>query len=773
MSKLKDDLAQILQEKQEKIIPENIKSGVQIFDVVGTYEGEGSSSGVKLFETEEEMQADTTAKEGDLAVVYRNEVNNMTADSQTQYITFPETVTLPGAITESYYCRLRATDPSKMFDGNIMLDQNSFRFDGFTDTGMIRVMYQSDDGITYTRQEFMGDNGELTNPVDLGTEIHCEMQEEWNDNCGYFMQVGGNVFEGLFEYETTTEQLNNDYIVLSNDFGTKLIKSINIESKEGPSISNTYEVYAYINSFETSNEIKHGYQVYIPKDYTLIYNFRATKGEQCRYINGLIYTQDNKMYIWGNNFHTDNSEYYNDISCIIETYENKTLVSTNTYTYKQLLDMSILLRNTGSYWLDYYYSEFNLPEEYSIENLYGYKTKIKTIQYDAIIKKYEGEFINLPLDVSSTYLDASACSNELIYNAYIYATSQLTTTKDLVYNSTYYGKDGVNEGTLTQNVSNSFADINAEIYYNIQQTYNNMEPRVLTDSDKTIDKNIYFIPTKLDGTTLLDTSQVTNMSNMFENCSNLIVIPLLNTNSTINMSNMFHNCDKLEIIPLLDTSSITDMSYMFSSCTNLDNIPLLNTVKVNTMRNMFYFCRSLTNLPEFNTTSVKNMSYMLYHCENLTSIPTIDTSNVTDMSYMFYGCKNLMSLPELNTTNVTTFKYTFEGCASLTSIPALNVAKCKNFQHMFDGCTNLQNVPVYDVTVAPVNITDMFLNCPSLSDDSLNNILQTCINSDSDTSSPNGYKTLKDIGLSEEQATKCTTLSNYSAFTAAGWTTGY
>ena len=36
-----------------------------------------------------------------------------------------------------------------------------------------------------------------------------------------------------------------------------------------------------------------------------------------------------------------------------------------------------------------------------------------------------------------------------------------------------------------------------------------------------------------------------------------------------------------------------------------------------------------------------------------------------------------------------------------------------------------------------------------------------------------GLKTLKDIGLTSEQADKCKTLSNYSAFTSAGWTTGY
>lgn len=39
MSDLKTNLQEILQEKQDKIIPENIKKDVQIFDVTGTMEG--------------------------------------------------------------------------------------------------------------------------------------------------------------------------------------------------------------------------------------------------------------------------------------------------------------------------------------------------------------------------------------------------------------------------------------------------------------------------------------------------------------------------------------------------------------------------------------------------------------------------------------------------------------------------------------------------------------------------------------------------------------
>ena len=232
MSDLKINLQEILQEKQEKIIPENIKKDVQIFDITGTYEGSGSSGeGVKLFETEEEMQADSTAQEGDLAVVYREEIQNMTADTQTQYITFPETVVLPEAFTGNVYCMLQAVDESVMFDGQASLNANRFNFNGYTKTGMIRVMYESSDGITYTRQEFTGDSGDLTNPVDLGTSVKVYRSEEWNDMLGYFMQAGGNVFDGLYKYSMLTYDSNEyayvrKYTDLENSIIVKIPKLI-------------------------------------------------------------------------------------------------------------------------------------------------------------------------------------------------------------------------------------------------------------------------------------------------------------------------------------------------------------------------------------------------------------------------------------------------------------------------------------------------------------------------------------------------------------------
>lgn len=87
---------------------------------------------------------------------------------------------------------------------------------------------------------------------------------------------------------------------------------------------------------------------------------------------------------------------------------------------------------------------------------------------------------------------------------------------------------------------------------------------------------------------------------------------------------------------------------------------------------------------------------------------------------------------------------------------------------MFYECTSLTTVPLLNTSKA-TNVSGMFSGCTSLSNESLNNILAMCTNATSYTRT----KTLKYIGLTSTQATTCQSLSNYSAFTAAGWTTGY
>lgn len=116
-------------------------------------------------------------------------------------------------------------------------------------------------------------------------------------------------------------------------------------------------------------------------------------------------------------------------------------------------------------------------------------------------------------------------------------------------------------------------------------------------------------------------------------------------------------------------------------------------------------------------------------------------------------------------TNIGTY---FTGCSFLIEAPSMNTENITSFQQLFYSCSSLVTIPIYD-TSNVTSLNGMFTGCSSLSNESLNNILQMCINAVAYT----GTKTLKYIGLSSTQATTCQSLSNWDAFAAAGWTSGY
>ena len=60
----------------------------------------------------------------------------------------------------------------------------------------------------------------------------------------------------------------------------------------------------------------------------------------------------------------------------------------------------------------------------------------------------------------------------------------------------------------------------------------------------------------------LNTSNVTDMNRMFYECSNLSGVSL-NTSNVTDMNRMFYNCSNLSSVTLSDTSNVTNMSSMF------------------------------------------------------------------------------------------------------------------------------------------------------------------------------------------------------------------
>ena len=125
-----------------------------------------------------------------------------------------------------------------------------------------------------------------------------------------------------------------------------------------------------------------------------------------------------------------------------------------------------------------------------------------------------------------------------------------------------------------------------------------------------------------------DTSEVTNMSDMFDGCSSLTKLNLskFDTKNVTDMANMFDGCSSLTKLNLseFDTKNVTDMSFMFSGCAYLQQLDLtnFNTGNVTDMDNMFLGCKALTelDLSNFNTNKVINMVIMFSECSSLQTV---------------------------------------------------------------------------------------------------------------------------------------------------------
>ena len=164
----------------------------------------------------------------------------------------------------------------------------------------------------------------------------------------------------------------------------------------------------------------------------------------------------------------------------------------------------------------------------------------------------------------------------------------------------------------------------------------------------------------------------------------------------------------LNELPQLDTSNVTNMMDMFYGCRNLTTIPQIDTSNVTKMDSMFAYCSKLTTMPQIDTSKVNSMTYMFGHCSKLTTIPQLDTSNVTRMDEMFSYCSKLTTMPQLNGEKLTAVVGAFNGCKSLEN---------------FNGIINLGQAYLTTQSANYSNYKLVLTNSTLLTEQSIINIL--------------------------------------------------
>ncbi len=134
------------------------------------------------------------------------------------------------------------------------------------------------------------------------------------------------------------------------------------------------------------------------------------------------------------------------------------------------------------------------------------------------------------------------------------------------------------------------------------------------------------------------------------------------------------NLQSFSGLSYLNTSEVTNMTSMFNNCSGLTSLDLssFNTANVAYMESMFLRCSGLTSidLSSFNTANVGDMSDMFEDCTALTSLDlsSFNTARASFIPYMFYRCSNLTTIYAGSGWNLPADAYSegmFQDCTSL------------------------------------------------------------------------------------------------------------
>ena len=153
-------------------------------------------------------------------------------------------------------------------------------------------------------------------------------------------------------------------------------------------------------------------------------------------------------------------------------------------------------------------------------------------------------------------------------------------------------------------------------------------------------------------TFMLGGQKITNMESMYEDYKKPIYVELENLNTAArpaNIKNMFKNSKVVSVtLPkIIDTTATTDMSSLFENCTNLatlKNFDQIDTDNVTNMSKMFYNTTSLHYTDQIakviKANNVTDMSYMFYHARAGGPVEfnnEFNTNTVKSMKAMFAG----------------------------------------------------------------------------------------------------------------------------------------
>lgn len=211
----------------------------------------------------------------------------------------------------------------------------------------------------------------------------------------------------------------------------------------------------------------------------------------------------------------------------------------------------------------------------------------------------------------------------------------------------------------------------------------------------------------------IDMSTCTNMARMFEWDDKLLSLDVssFNTSNVTDMSYMFENmqaCTSITGLENFDVSNVTSISHLLSYCYALSSVPNLGSWNITDKCTDISYAFNCVGYTISKTNTSKWNDSITYDYSNW------DVSNVTDMSYAFanaFKLKNI-NLSGWDTSNVTNMAGMFEMrdtinkslLVSVNGVENFDISNVTNISNMFYECRNL----VADLsTWNPISVLDI------------------------------------------------------------------
>lgn len=438
-------------------------TGYDGFDQVNLEINVPSGGGdIKLFETEQAMQADPNPSEGDLAVVYGEETNNWDGVLPPASVIFPEIVTLSTAVsteirTDAYMMNDDFSIYTR-FSAHITATEAYFYFEG---NDWFNCEYTSSDGITYTKST----SGSTTYVLPVGL-TNIDWFEPFDSTIGYFMQAYQTIFTGFYKYEHTSLGAYRPPVSITKQ------EAVSISSNDSFTNINT-DIYV----MRPYTELQTVYAGVLIQSSNLLQTVKNPQGQSVniRLITSAIFYDPGRMIcVYNDDVYMGDTASYNATDLIANFNKGYYVLENDTITFHKATsasDLQLSVRPGGS---GNWYNGQTLPNQNlllgSIDN-YQYSSKF--LEEYIVVNGVSG--VTKLTDSATTTYTIINPSIELENWHYVYAPTQLNlrNTYQLLPNVTGYGNNGVVEGdgSIMSHlpVENVWSDI-----FNISTSINNV-----------------------------------------------------------------------------------------------------------------------------------------------------------------------------------------------------------------------------------------------------------------------------------------------------------